>query len=345
MMKYSFIVPVYNIDESLLKRCVDKMVNQTYDKCDYEILLVDDGSKPEYAKLCDSFQNETVRVIHKENGGAASARNLGIRESKGKWIIFIDGDDYCAPETLESVDSILRQHENEQPDIIYANIHRIKIDYELKQKCLAKEDGDILSKEEVHQLLLDNIAQGYKERVVPFGCIEAWGKVYRSEFLIKNSLFFHEDMKVAEDLVFNAECLSKSPIIIYCDRFLYVAQEREGSVVKTYFPDIRKNDENYVKYLNIIGQSLNTDEFHTALNKRLIHCVLGVSTYDMAHPDNPKPFKERLSNLKEFVRSEPYKNAIKTCKLSWIQPKKNKLKLLLLRFRLEWLYLKIINIL
>lgn len=342
MPKYSFIVPVYNVEESLLGRCIDKMINQTY-KGDYEILLVDDGSKPEYAKLYDSYQSEKVRVIHKENGGVTTARNRGIKEAKGEWIILIDGDDYCAYETLESYDKLIELHKDKQLDMIYSNTHRIKKDSEVKQKSLSKEDGDILSPQEVKQLLLDNIAQGYKDRAVPFGCIEATGKAYRMAFIINNSLFFHEDMKIAEDLVFNAECLSKSPKIAYSDRFLYTAQEREGSAVKKYYPDIRKNDANYLRYLNLIGQSLDQEEFNTAISKRLIHCVLGVSTYDMAHPDNPKPFSERLSDLKEFVRSEPNKTAIKTCKLAWIQPKKNKLKLMLLRFRLEWLYLKLVN--
>lgn len=343
MTKYSFIVPAYNVEESLVRRCVDNVVNQTYSKRNFEMILVDDGSKPEFAKLYDELQNDIVRVVHKENGGVSTARNLGIKEAKGEWILFLDSDDYCSTELLKYVDELIEHYKDAELDMVYFNTHRIKFNSEFKQKCLNKNDGDILSEQEVHDLLLDNIAQGYKERVVLFGCIEVYGKAYRSEFLTKNSLYFREDMKIAEDLIFNAECLMNSPKIAYLDRFLCTVQEREGSAVKKYYPDIKNNDSNYIKHLNNIGKTLGQSEFKVALDKRLIHCSIGVISYDMAHSDNPKSFSERLSDMKSFVRSEPYRSAIKDCKLSWIQPKKNKLKLLLLRFRLEWLYLKIIN--
>lgn len=343
MTKYSFIVPAYNVEENLIRRCVDSIVNQTYPEKDYELILVDDGSKPEFAKLYDELQNDMVRVVHKENGGVTTARNRGIREAKGEWTFFVDGDDYVSSEILASVSDLLQQNTDTQLDMIFFNIHRKKIGSEFKQKCLDKNDGDFLTEQEVHGLLLDNIAQGYKESTIPFGRIEICSKAYRTEFLIKNSLFFHEDMKIAEDLVFNAECLVHSPRSAYLDRYLIICQEREGSAVKKYYPDIKTNDKRYIDYLNNIGKSIDQNEFKNALNKRLIFCSLGVITYDMAHPDNPKSFSERLSDIKSFVRSEPYKTAIKDCKVSWIQPKKNKFKLLLLRFKFEWLYLKMIN--
>ena len=92
----SIIVPVYNIME-YLPRCVNSILEQTY--TNLEVILIDDGSTDGTGKLCDTLakKDERVRVLHKENGGSSSARNLGIRESKGVYLGFVDSDDYIDP--------------------------------------------------------------------------------------------------------------------------------------------------------------------------------------------------------------------------------------------------------
>lgn len=96
----SVVVPVYNT-EAYLEQCVDSLIAQTYPKL--EILLVDDGSTDGSAALCDRLSNtyKQVRVFHKENGGAAAARNFGVHEAQGEWVSFIDSDDYISPIYIE----------------------------------------------------------------------------------------------------------------------------------------------------------------------------------------------------------------------------------------------------
>ncbi len=96
----SVIVPVYNIKE-YLPRCVESICRQTYENL--EVLLVDDGSTDGTGQLCDqlSAQDPRIRVFHKENGGSSSARNLGIRESKGQYLGFVDSDDYISADMYE----------------------------------------------------------------------------------------------------------------------------------------------------------------------------------------------------------------------------------------------------
>lgn len=93
MPKISVIVPVYNT-EKYLRRCIDSILAQTF--TDFELLLVDDGSKDNSGAICDEYakKDPRVRVFHKENGGVSSARNLGLDEAKGEWIAFVDSDDY-----------------------------------------------------------------------------------------------------------------------------------------------------------------------------------------------------------------------------------------------------------
>ena len=92
-MLFSIILPIYNV-ENYLCECVDSILNQTYK--DYEIILVDDGSKDKSPHICDELAHkyDCIKVIHKKNGGLSDARNAGTKEAIGKYIVYIDSDDY-----------------------------------------------------------------------------------------------------------------------------------------------------------------------------------------------------------------------------------------------------------
>ena len=96
----SIVVPVYNV-EKYIDNCIESILNQTYD--DYELILVDDGSKDSCPQICDSYakQDKRIKVIHKENAGLSDARNAGTALAKGKYITYIDSDDYINPLYLE----------------------------------------------------------------------------------------------------------------------------------------------------------------------------------------------------------------------------------------------------
>ena len=102
MPKISVIVPVYNT-EQYLHRCIDSILAQTY--TDFELLLIDDGSKDNSGKICNEYaaKDSRVRVFHKENGGVSSARNIGLDNAKGGWISFVDSDDWISTEYLENL--------------------------------------------------------------------------------------------------------------------------------------------------------------------------------------------------------------------------------------------------
>ncbi len=97
----TIIVPVYN-SEQYLPICVESILKQTFK--DFELLLVDDGSTDRSGDLCETYakQDKRIRTYHKKNGGVSSARNLGIRESAGKWLLFVDCDDWLDKMVLEN---------------------------------------------------------------------------------------------------------------------------------------------------------------------------------------------------------------------------------------------------
>lgn len=117
----SVIVPVYKV-EKYLKRCVDSILAQTY-PC-LEVILVDDGSPDGCPAICDEYAREDrrVRVIHKENGGLSDARNAGIDAAKGKFLGFVDSDDYVHPRFYELLLQALKE---EGADIAGCDVKKV----------------------------------------------------------------------------------------------------------------------------------------------------------------------------------------------------------------------------
>ena len=102
-MKLSYIIPVYKV-EKYLEECVESILSQTMN--DYEMILVDDGSPDSCPAICDRFAEEypdKIRVIHKENGGLASARNAGLEVATGDYIFFVDSDDYLSEDRVKEL--------------------------------------------------------------------------------------------------------------------------------------------------------------------------------------------------------------------------------------------------
>lgn len=106
MPEISVIVPVYKCEE-YLDRCVNSILNQTFK--DFELILVDDGSPDNSGKICDKYAEKDSRIVvfHKENGGQASARNLGVKNATADWLCFVDSDDAIHPQTLEKLYSVV----------------------------------------------------------------------------------------------------------------------------------------------------------------------------------------------------------------------------------------------
>lgn len=106
-MKFSIIIPIYNL-ESYIKRCVDSVLNQSF--CNYEIILVNDGSTDKSKDICQRYISENVILVNKENGGLSDARNVGIKNASGDYLIFLDGDDFWSEKDfLKELNNILNK--------------------------------------------------------------------------------------------------------------------------------------------------------------------------------------------------------------------------------------------
>ena len=167
----SVIVPIYMV-EPYLKRAVDSIRNQSHQNL--EIILVDDGSKDQCGRICDDYAKADNRivVIHKENGGLSDARNAGLDVAHGDYIMFVDSDDYIAPDCVETLLNCLNRHNADVSMCSYAVTDSTEYD----ESIFAKSDG----REEVcdRQELLSNLYDANHKDATYF--IVAWNKIYKA---------------------------------------------------------------------------------------------------------------------------------------------------------------------
>ena len=206
MPKISIIIPVFKA-ENFLYRCVDSILSQTF--TDWECILVDDGSPDRSGAICDEYaqKDARIRVIHKENGGVSSARNLGLDYAKGQWITFIDADDY--------VDSCFCNiNEAEINDIIIKRNYIVDLDNSIKELKQFDTPSSIANIEEfLSQNLYANIFRN------------PWGKFFKSNIL--KIIRFPLGQRIGEDTAFMFTVLSKTKKIVFNNEGGYYWQKGE----------------------------------------------------------------------------------------------------------------------
>lgn len=168
--KLSIIVPVYKV-ERYLARCIDSILNQTYKNL--EIVLVDDGSPDRCGEICDEYakEDERVKVIHKENGGVSSARNVGFENSTGDYIGYVDSDDYIDPKMYSDMIKILEEN---NLDIVCCEAFIVK-----GNRIIGNQGDGTLVKYSKENILLKSLVD-FQNTI--------WNKVYRRE-MFENVVF------------------------------------------------------------------------------------------------------------------------------------------------------------
>ena len=212
----SVIIPVYNV-ERYLKKCIDSILNQTYKNL--EIILVDDGSTDCSSKICDEYaKNDTrILVIHKANGGQSEARNIGISESKGEYIFFVDSDDYIE---YNAIETMLEIAENKNADMVIADIYSVN------------EKGEILNEGKGQYTFQNESLFSAEEAAQAFAELDwgPWNKLYKRS--VHKNIYFPKG-KIHEDEAIMFQLFERCDKIVYTNVRLYNYLQREGSTTST----------------------------------------------------------------------------------------------------------------
>lgn len=227
--KISVIVPVYNV-EQYLERCVDSIINQTYKNL--EIILVNDGSTDNSGQICDELakKDDRIRVIHKKNGGVSEARNVGVKEISGEYIIFIDSDDYIDKKMFSVLYSQIKL---EAADVSVCGVMNI---YENNNIPQARNTNEYL--------ILNNegfLREYLKGERIPGGI---WNKLIKSS--IAKSIKFPVGL-IYEDAYYHYELIKLARRYVITTEPLYNYYHREGSLTEGYY---KKRDLSCIEIYN-----------------------------------------------------------------------------------------------
>ena len=282
----SVIVPVYRA-EKYIEGCVRSLQAQSYDQL--EIILIDDGSPDESPAICDAFAllDDRIRVVHKKNGGASSARNCGLDLAKGKYIVFVDSDDIVPPNGIEA---LARNIDDNGCDYVAG---MCEIDSTGKVKQHISEVCDIDFQKDPEALLA---------YITKSGSYSPYAKIFRREIIEANHIRYDTDLKCSEDALFirmyfkHCKRLRLIPAIVY-----QYTTVNEMSLSKKGYPEYVRY---YAKKMGALESlmevlPLSDNEKLVFLHSRAIHGV----QISMEHYFSRFP-KSEWRRFADLIRSE-----------------------------------------
>lgn len=323
----SVVVPVYNV-EDYLSTCIESVLKQTYKN--FELVLVDDGSKDRSSEICDMYalRDNRIKVIHKINEGVSKARNIGIINSMGDYITFLDSDDYIDSVFLEQALSKMITYKTD------AYVSGIKMENWKNQKIDStivyglKQDGIFTVKQ-----LLEKWEKDY-----PQICIcGPWCKLYKREILVENNILFDEKMNLGEDTYFNLEVLKYLNNIYFdSNAFYHYRRTERESLYGKFCEDIyyiHQKVYGRMEKLMLDLKCVTMDYFYSKLVGMYLNCI--THYYVFSH-------KTTKDMKKEIIKTISKNSIFKNIMINKVEGKKNKVLVFLIKHKLlmpvYWVY-------
>lgn len=316
----SIIIPVYNV-EKYLEQCIDSCINQTYNNL--EIILVNDGSTDSSGLICEAKKSvdDRIIVIHKENEGLSSARNLGLDNAKGDYICFLDSDDWMDVDTIFETLKLSIEYDS---DIVFWSCIKEFINKKEPYKVFnSKSKLDVFEGEKLNRLKRRCVGLLNEEMLNPTktdSFISAWGKLYKTSLIKSNKLTFLPTQLVgSEDVPFNIQAFYFSNKIIYFDKYYnHYRMFNDNSLTKnhknTLFLRFKNLYDNVFEFLN----SKNVpDEFYQSLNNRfaltLINNCLSISS-----PKYKVSLLTKFNDIKLILNDKKFYEAIDKLNIAYM---------------------------
>ena len=213
----SIIIPVYNAEKNI-ERCIESVLKQDYEN--FELILMNDGSKDSSGKICDEYaaKDGRIRIVHKENSGVSDTRNKAIDMAKGKYLQFIDSDDWI---TTDATRLMVHMAEENNCEMVITDFYRV-IGERLAHKGDIHEDG-LLTREEFALYMMEDPADFY------YGVL--WNKLYRRDIVEKYKLRMDENISWCEDFIFNMEYIRHIEHVYALHVPIYYYVKTPGSLV------------------------------------------------------------------------------------------------------------------
>lgn len=304
-MKLSIIVPVYKTPEKYLRECIESLAMQTL--TDIEVLLIDDGSPDNCGKICDEYSAlyTNVRSIHQKNKGVSVARNRGISEAQGEYLMFVDADDVLFRTAGEKAYNASKKYDSNILIFKYANT--------LDQYNEKIQDAEVFCEFDIHKMQLQIINKLYPGQREGYSVGSPWAKIFKREFVVDNKIIFKPGLKKSQDRLFMLNCLEKCKIVHFLDYKGYCYNTHAESVCWNYNPNITSIAENMICSFGDFVKEYheNEDAYNMALSYFKINVLFEVLHLDFFHKSNMLGYRKRYCSAKACIEDSLYNNALK----------------------------------
>ena len=277
----SVIVPIYNV-EKYLRRCLDSICNQVYSNL--EIVLVDDGSTDSSGKIADEYARRDIRVhvIHKQNGGLSDARNVGLSYCHGKYIVFVDSDDYVTEDYVMVLYDLLKHN--------HADISAVSLTH--KEEELSKINDSTTTK-------IYNTKEALQDLLYQRISTSANAKMYRAELF---SDIRYPKGRLYEDVIATYQIFEKATKVVWCDIKKYWYYVRTDSIVRSAF-NVKKMD--YVYNCEEVLEEVKKK--YPALSKaaesRLLWAAIHIWVNFTERKKYPEQYQHVYKTIKQYRKS------------------------------------------
>lgn len=283
----SIMIPCYNISNHL-RKCVESIIAQTY--TNFELILVNDGSTDDTGKIGDEYakKDHRIRVFHKSNGGASSARNFALDKAKGDLVLFIDGDDYIK---VDYIEQLLENYEDGNwPICGMVNVrNHISTNNENFKKLLQRYPEKRIEKNNFMDLLSF------------YSFSSPCARIYSAKIIREKTIRFDENVSYQEDLLFNLEYAKYVKYVKLIDYFGYCYVAHEGSSTGRFHENFKQREsllKELLIYSNGQDNKLVLQEFIFQTAMREISNIM--------HKKSLKDKRSRIEEIDEFFNSKSY---------------------------------------
>jgi glycosyltransferase involved in cell wall biosynthesis len=318
MIYFSFIVPVYKVEEEYLRICIESLIGIKNDNI--EIIMIDDGSPDNCGEICDEYARTDNRmtVIHKENGGVSSARNEGIKIAKGKYITFIDSDDWVDSDKMMKI--LDRIKDSDEDVVMYGQYIDFNGIAPIEVRPF-KEDKFFTEESEIKNLHKMVFVRGYGTMKTDGGAgvvCNTVDKFIKKELIVDNKLFYDSNFAQHEDNLFNLKLFFKCKDARYIDICAYHYRMRAASA----YHAITIGYNSVVSFVGeakmVLKENNADDSFYEALSYRCYDLIF--EQFDRAYLDTKTyGIFKKCSLLTKELKGEPFKSSIKTVRYKYFK--------------------------
>lgn len=318
--KISIIIPFYNTKKEFLKEAIDSAVNQSYNNV--EVIVINDGSDESYLSFLQQYKN--IKLININNSGVSKARNVGINNAKGDYVMFLDSDDFLTLNACEKLNDIINK--NDKIDIIISKTNIYNGNNITQNYSYFDNDMVVENKED----LIDSI---FTSTDTKYSCVDTpWAKLYKRSFLFNNNIHFNEVLKNGEDGIFNFESYLKAQSIYFTPQLLYNYRINSYSTCSTYHADLDERFSNLILEYKYLLESINNHFYNYKLQifTLRIFCRLLRKYYKYCEnydefltkmkSEYNKTFQQEIKNIKIYDCNFSRKLVLLLCKTNAYYP-------------------------